>query len=184
MAISHLLVVCALLAVGLTLVERLARASRRAAPLWPVYARPVLTEAERGFYARLRVAVPQYAVLCQVQISRFVEVKNVADRLGIRNRYDRLSADFVLCAEDFRPLLVVELDDSSHDRPAQRTRDARKDAVLAAAGVPIVRFRGTVSGDRIREDVSKALRGVDQSPRNVEPVADVAGRKIPYIGSL
>ena len=184
MTLSPLLVLCALLAVGLTVVERLARASRRGAPFWPVYARAVLTEAERAFYARLRVAVPQYAVLCQVQISQFVEVRNVKDRLGVRNRYDRLSADFVVCAEDFRPLLVVELDDSSHDRPAQRARDAKKDAVLAAAGVPVVRFRGTVSGDRIREDVLKALRGVNQSPRNIEPVADAAGRKIPYIGRL
>ncbi|MGH8201159.1 MAG: DUF2726 domain-containing protein [Steroidobacteraceae bacterium] len=172
------------MAVGLAVAQRLARAHRGEVRLWPVYARPVLTEAERGFYARLRVAVPQYAVLCQVQISRFIEVKNVADRLGVRNRYDRLSADFVLCAEDFRPLLVIELDDSSHDRPAQRARDAKKDAVLVAAGVPIVRFRGTVSGDRIREEVSRALRGVHQIPRTLEPVSDVAGRKIPYIGGL
>jgi hypothetical protein len=172
------------LAVGLAVAERLARAQRGGARLWPVYSRPVLTEAERDFYARLRVAVPQYAVLCQVQISRFVEVRDVADRLGVRNRYDRLSADFVLCAEDFQPLLVIELDDSSHGRPAQRARDAKKDAVLAAAGVPIVHFRGTVSGDRIREEVSKGLRGLDQRPRSIEPVADVAGRKIPYIGNL
>lgn len=164
---------------------RLARASRSGgAPLWPVYARPVLTEAERGFYARLRVSVPQFTVLCQVQISRFVEVKNVADRLGVHNRYNRLSADFVICAEDFQPLLVIELDDSSHDRPAQRARDERKDAVLAAAGVPIVRFRSAVSGDRIREDVLKALRGVNQRPRDVEHATAVTGRKIPYIGSL
>ena len=186
MSLSLPLVVFALLAVGLTVAERVARAHRRGAParLWPVYSRPLLTEAERAFYARLRVAVPQYAVLCQVQISRFIEVKNVADRLAVRNRYDRLSADFVLCAEDFSPLLVVELDDSSHDRPAQRARDAKKDAVLAAAGVPVVRFLGAASGDKIREEVSKALRGANQIPHNVEPVAEAAGRKIPYISGL
>jgi very-short-patch-repair endonuclease len=183
-AVSHLLVVGALLAVGLALAERLARAHRRGVGLWPVYARPVLTEAERGFYAQLRVAVPQFAVLCQVQISRFVEVKDVTHRLEILNRYNRLSADFVICAEDFRPLLVVELDDSSHDRPAQRARDAKKDAVLAAAGVPIVRFRGMVSVDRLREDLSKALRGFDRRSRSVEQVSVTSGRKVPYIGGL
>lgn len=184
MPVPHLLLVCALAAIGLAVAGRIARAPRGGSRLWPVYARPVLTEAEQGFYAKLRVAVPQFAVLCQVQIGRFVEVKDVADRLGVRNRYDRLSADFVICGEDFRPLLVVELDDSSHDRPAQRARDAKKDAVLAAAGVPIVRFRGNVSGDRIREDVLKALRGVSQRSRDVEHAPAATGRKIPYIGNL
>jgi hypothetical protein len=181
---SHLLIMCALvLAVGLAAAQWIPGAQRGGAPRWPVYARPVLTEAEQGFYAQLRVAVPQFAVLCQVQMGQFIEVKDVKGRLGVRNRYSQLSADFVLCAEDFRPLLVVELDDSSHDRSVQRARDAKKDAVLAAAGVPIVRFRGPVSGDRIREDVTKALRGLDQRPHGVE-MSPARARKVPYIGSL
>jgi very-short-patch-repair endonuclease len=183
-SISHLLALSAVLALALAVAEGLARTHRGRAVQWPVYARPVLSEAERAFYAQLRVAIPQFAVLCQVQISRFVEVKGISGRLAVRNRYDRLSADFVVCAEDFRPLLVVELDDSSHDRPVQRTRDAKKNAVLTAAGVPVVRFRGTVSGDRIREDVSKALRGLHPSARAVGNVTPETGRKIPYIGSL
>lgn len=184
MSISHLLALSAVLALGLAVAEGLARNNRGRAVQWPVYARPVLTEAERAFYAQLRIAIPQFAVLCQVQLARFVEVKGVAGRVAVFNRYAQLSADFVVCAEDFRALLVIELDDASHDRSVQRARDARKDAVLAAAGVPVVRFRGTVSGDRIREDVSKALRGVHPSPRPLENVTDATGRKIPYIGSL
>lgn len=183
MAASHLLIMCAVLAAGLALAERLTHKHRVDSRLWPVYARPILSEAERAFYARLHAAVPQYAVLCQVQIGQFIAVDDKRRHPGVRNRYDRLSADFVVCADDFRPLLVVELDDSTHDRPAQRARDAKKDAVLAAAGVPIIRFRGTVSGDQIRDKVLKALRGVDQRPQGAEEIA-AAGRKVPYIGSL
>lgn len=183
MVASHIIFACALVAFGLALAERLARKSRTGAGRWPVYARPILTEAERGFYARLRSAVPQYAVLCQVQIGQFVEVRDAKRRQEVRNRYDRLTADFVLCSEDFRALLVIELDDSSHDRSAQRTRDAKKDAVLAAAGVPVLRFRGTPSVDRIRGEVLKALRGVEEVAGGVEDVSS-SGRKLPYIGNL
>ncbi len=43
--------------------------------------------------------------------------------------------DFVLCDPDaLTPLLVIELDDSSHERTARRDRDA----FLGAAGLPIL----------------------------------------------
>jgi hypothetical protein len=35
----------------------------------------------------------------------------------------------------------VELDDRSHFREVARRRDAKKDAVLRAAGIPVVRFQ-------------------------------------------
>jgi very-short-patch-repair endonuclease len=182
-SVSHLLIVCALLAVGFELAERIARDHPGHERSWPVYARPVLSEAERNFHARLRAAIPQFAVLCQVNLGQFIEVDDRRRHLGVRNRYDRLSADFVVCTEDFRPLLVVELDDSSHDRSVQRDRDSKKDAVLAAAGVPVVRFRGMVPGDQIRATVLRALGDVDERPH---PAEDIAGarRKIPFIGSI
>lgn len=180
---SHLLGASVLLAFVLALGERLARVGRTRAGRWPVYARPILSDAERSFYDQVRAAVPQYNVLCQVQIGQFVEVNDMPRRHAVRNRYDRLTADFVLCADDFRALLVIELDDSSHDRPERRAVDAKKDAVLDAAGIPVVRFRGKVSADRIRQDVLKALRGRDQGADRVEEVAS-PGRKLPYIGSL
>jgi len=181
--VSHLLVMCVLLALGFGVAERLARNHRGHERSWPVYARPVLSEAERNFLARLRAAIPQFAVLCQVSLGQFIEVDDRRRHPGVRNRYERLSADFVVCAEDFRPLLVVELDDSSHDRSVQRDRDSKKDAVLAAAGVPVVRFRGMVPGDQIRATVLSALGDVNQRPQAIEEVAG-ACRKIPFIGSL
>lgn len=180
---SHILVGGLLLAFALAALERLSHARRPGAADWPVFARPVLTEAERAFYARLRTAVPQYSVLCQVQIGQFVEVRDRGRRREVRNRYDRLTADFVVCADDFRVLLVIELDDSSHDQSAQRIRDGKKDAVLCAAGIPVVRFRGLVTAERIREDVLRALRGPDQRTGGAEDVSG-AGRRLPYISGF
>jgi hypothetical protein len=119
-----------------------------AAPPAPVtpslpYARipTLLTPAERDFLAVLRTAAPTGWLICpQVRLANLVDV-----RPGRRNRYAYFNpiaakcVDFVLCDErDTRPLLVVELDDSSHRRANRQARDAFVDAVLASAGLPIL----------------------------------------------
>jgi len=53
----------------------------------------------------------------------------------------------------------------------QRARDAKKDAVLAAAGVPIDRHRGIVPGEQIRETVLKALRGTHHPAHRLKEAA-------------
>src|SRR3569832_2390674 len=76
------------------------RTKRNVSAAWPVYARPVMSEVERQLFNRLIEAFPEKLVLPQVQVCRFVEVRNVPGRTGIQNRYSRLSADFVICNAD------------------------------------------------------------------------------------
>ncbi len=109
--------------------------------VWPVYARPVMSEVERQLFSRLIEAFPEKLVLPQVQLCRFVEVRKVPRRMAVLNRYNRLSADFVICNADAVVESVVELDDRSHNREAARSRDAKKDGVLNAAGIPVVRLQ-------------------------------------------
>lgn len=55
--------------------------------------------------------------------------------------YRRWGVDFVLCERDtFTPLLVIELDDSSHNRADRQARDDFKNNVLSAAGLPLLRI--------------------------------------------
>ena len=100
------------------------RTKRNVSAAWPVYARPVMSEVERQLFNRLIEAFPEKLVLPQVQVCRFVEVRNVPGRTGVLNRYSRLSADFVICNADSAVERVVELDDRSHFREAARRRDA------------------------------------------------------------
>ncbi len=60
---------------------------------------------------------------------------------SISNGFRQLVADFVVCAPDFAAIAVVELDDRSHGRNAQRERDQRKDRLLQAAGIKVIRFQ-------------------------------------------
>jgi len=108
---------------------------------WPLEARRPLSVVEQKLYWRLVQCLPEHAVLAQVQLSRMMAVKRVAKAQAWRNRIDRKSADFVICTRDFTVVAVVELDDSSHDRPNRRKADADKDAALQAAGIRIIRWR-------------------------------------------
>lgn len=64
-----------------------------------------------------------------------------------QNRIDRKHFDFVLVEPaSTRPLLVVELDDKTHNRPDRRKRDGFVDAACAAAGLPILHVRARAPG--------------------------------------
>ena len=47
--------------------------------------------------------------------------------------------DFVICEPKYlKPILVVELDDSSHDEPDRQERDGFVDRALSAGGIAIL----------------------------------------------
>jgi hypothetical protein len=54
------------------------------------------------------------------------------------------------------PLLVVELDDSSHQRIERRNRDLFVDRALAAAGLPILHV--TAKGSYVIEDIANSVK--------------------------
>lgn len=123
--------------------------SRRSRPpitdsiAWPYRSKWPLTDPEQTLYFRLLEAFPDYVVLAQVNLSSFIEVQGVdaKQRTTWRNRIDRKSVDYLICAKDFSILAAIELDDATHDRAKRKQQDADKDRALTAAGVKIVRWK-------------------------------------------
>jgi Protein of unknown function (DUF2726) len=115
----------------------------RPAKALPVTAKPLLSRPEQVLYGRLVRAFPGHVILAQVALSQLLVVAR-ADADGsaqsIANRFRQLVADFVVCAPDFTAVAVIELDDRSHHRNAQRERDQRKDQFLQAAGIKVIRI--------------------------------------------
>ncbi len=107
---------------------------------WPVFPKKVLTPVEQQLYHRLIRAFPDHVVLAQVAFSQLVGVKKGENFTAIWNRYNRLTADFVLCTKDFRTIAVLELDDRSHDNPSRMDADRRKAAICEAAAIPLHRL--------------------------------------------
>lgn len=114
---------------------------RRAHGHWPLYAKSLLTERETEFYRRLEAMYPEHRIFVQVALSQLLEVSpGIRDRQAIRNRFDRLVADFVLCNRDLSVVAVIELDDSSHTASSRQKADRRKTKALESAGLRLVRI--------------------------------------------
>ncbi len=129
----------------------------------------LLTKAERSFLVALDAAVSGghgldgVRVMCMVRIADLVFLPKGLDRSARtrqQNRINQKHVDFVLVsADELRPLVAIELDDSSHQRDDRRARDVFVDQALAAAGLPLVRVkaaRGYAPGElaeRLREAI-------------------------------
>jgi hypothetical protein len=131
-----------MLAVVIVVAAKLRRKDHASSVDWPLYPKKVLTPVEQQFYQRLIRAFPNHVVLAQVSYSQLFGVKrgNRVNYQSIVNRFNRLTADFVLCQRDFATVALFELDDRSHDRPARMSADQRKAGICAAAGVALHRI--------------------------------------------
>jgi len=103
-----------------------------------------LTQAEQSFLASLKTfAGEQYIICPKVRLGDAVFVRKGTDakeRQTILNRINRKHIDFLLLsASTLRPVLAIELDDSSHQNASSRARDQVKDKALADAGLKVVR---------------------------------------------
>jgi hypothetical protein len=108
----------------------------------------LLTKAERAFFGVLPQAVgSQYFIFAKVRLADLVFIpRGTESRQSHFNRIRSKHIDFVLCdPQVVRPLLAIELDDSSHKRSDRRVRDEFVDSALDAAGLPILHVAARAS---------------------------------------
>ena len=131
--------------------------------------RELLTAAEAEFAVVLEAALPEYRIFGQVAMSALVTTRRGIDRQEsskARNRYDRKIVDFVVCDRaSGRGLVIVELDDASHDSDLAKGKDALRDAMTSAAGYPTVRIsnRPWPNAAKVRAQVAPAIAALSLS---------------------
>jgi hypothetical protein len=129
--VLFLLVLLAVLAVLAAFLKRRAGADR--------YTRQaLLTPNEYEFYQRLLAALPELLVLPQVSMAAVIApaASDAKRRLAAFRRISQKRIDFLVCRQNLDVVCALELDDSTHNR----WRDAQRDAMLASAGVPTLRY--------------------------------------------
>jgi uncharacterized protein DUF2726 len=114
----------------------------------------LLTDAELRFFAALENARKHLAqtdgwaktrIMVQVPLGNLIKVKNDLDRSTWQtwhNKIDRKTIDFVIVDERCRPIVAIELDDSTHAKPSRQTRDAFVEGAFEDAGLRLVRIPG------------------------------------------
>lgn len=110
----------------------------------------------------------EYEIFPKVRLLDVLNVKAGEGRQAAFNRVQSKHLDFLLCErETSRPVLALELDDSSHQRTTRKTRDAFVEEVLEVIGLPALRIPVTRAYDpREIGRLIKATLSDSSAPRN------------------
>jgi hypothetical protein len=127
----------------------------------------LLSVAERSLYEVLRQALgggdDAPLVFAKVRLLDLLWLpRGTPNPQAHRNRVISKHVDFVVCDRaQLRPLLVIELDDATHEAEDRRERDAFVDRALAAAGLPVlhVTARRAYATRELAERVRAAIAG-------------------------
>lgn len=127
-----------------------------------------LSAAELSFFHVLASVVQNKAVICpKVRLADLFFVALPHQSQSYRNKIDRKHVDFLLCnPQTLKPLLGIELDDSSHARSARQERDQFVDDVFEDAGLPLLRVpaRSTYSPNELLGLITPHLSNHAASP--------------------
>lgn len=75
------------------------------------------------------------------------------------SRINGKSVDFLICTNDMKPLIAIELDDNTHDRPDRQKRDIFVNSIISDANMPLLRFKaGEWNSEIIKQEVTHALK--------------------------
>jgi hypothetical protein len=94
------------------------------------------------FHVLCSVVGPDHFVFAKVRLSDILFVARPDENLAQYNQINQKHIDFLVCRLDgMRPVVAVELDDSSHQREDRQARDEFVDRAFEAADLRLVRVR-------------------------------------------
>jgi very-short-patch-repair endonuclease len=121
------------------------------------YPKNLQTQNEIAFFEKLKyIFQKDYHIATQVALSAIVKTDNYKERSQFNTYY----VDFVICdKKGEKPLLIIELDDYSHESEKRKNQDKRKNGVIQSAGIPFIRYNSKPSYN----------------------ISDIANNTIPYL---
>jgi len=131
-----------------------------------------LSSSELSFYKVLgQIFTNRYLVLAKVSLSDLFFVTNPDKHMKYWNKINRKHVDFLICdSNTMRPLMGIELDDSSHSKQQRQLRDVFVNDVFEVAGLPLARVPARKSYNI--EDLKTYLKKVYKSNNNVESASE------------
>lgn len=116
-----------------------------------------LSPAEISFFHVLSNVVQTRALIFpKVRLADIFFVSNPHQNLSYFNQISAKHVDFLLCQPgSLKPVVGIELDDESHNRPSRQERDEFIEKVFEASSLPLIRYpvRHTYSMEEIGRQV-------------------------------
>lgn len=143
---------------------------------WVPHAARMLTPAECQALETLRTALPEYMVLAQVQLARFIKVPTRNSYAQWLHRVGHLCVDLVVCDDNSRVVAVVEIQTTTQVAPRALRRQQRVLRVLKAAQIavhvwPAAALPGTALA---RETILRFVPEAQSKPRSANTMAPSA----------
>jgi len=150
---------------------------------WPPQATRVLNARERVAFGLLVRALPEYMVLAQVPMSRFLSVPKRNSYADWLRRVGYQCVDFAVCDMAAQVIAVVELQPEGAQAQSERARKRQKriSRALEAASIPMLIWRADTlpSVSAAREAIlprpATTPFSVAMPPADAAPVAAAAG---------
>ncbi len=95
-----------------------------------------LTPTEKNFYKKLKKLEPQYKIIPQINLSTIV---NKINNTKYHTELYR-NIDYGIFTNDFQLLLLIELNDQTHQQPKRKRRDIKVQEICKNADIPIITF--------------------------------------------
>lgn len=141
----------------------------------------ILTPTEQRFYSQLKQALKDYNVEIHYKV-RLADIFRVkySNKYYITN-FNRISAkhtDFIITETDVaKPILAIELDDSSHDLIASEKNDEFKNQLYANSNIKLLRFKVQYRYD-LSEIKHRLFKYAKASHRDNIDVSVISGKEV------
>ena len=95
-----------------------------------------LTITEKKFYNKLKKLEPEYVIIPQINLSTIInKTKNAKYHTELYR-----NVDYGVFTNDFQLLLLIELNDQTHNQSKRKYRDIRVYEICKNANIPIITF--------------------------------------------
>lgn len=108
----------------------------------------LLSKAENNFFFVLNASLDsqKYYICPKVRLSDIFDITDKNNWQSYFNRITMKHVDFLICeSKSFKPVLAIELDDSSHNSAKVVKRDEFVNKVYENAGLPCLRVKANYS---------------------------------------
>ena len=127
----------------------------------PYVKKNLMTKNEWAFYKQLKPIADKmnYTVICKTRVADLVDIQKGLTKSEWQTAFNRINKkhiDFILCKpENLLPVLLIELDDNSHNSEKRKERDEFIEKVLNLTGYKLLRTRGTAE---LEDNIINALQ--------------------------
>lgn len=129
--------------------------------------RCLLTANEKSQYDRLQSTAVKLrlSLFTKVRLADIVEpVNGIKNWKTLFNKIRSKHVDFLMCDRNMKPVCVIEIDDSSHDKDDRKQRDKFVDFILKDVGIPTIRKRGII-GTELENEIAQLTKSVSFTAR-------------------